>query len=161
MSNKKYNESDIQAIAAAIRSKNGSQNTYTVSQMATAISNIQTQGNMSVSRTAKSNGGGTTGTINTDFTIGADVKEAYLFVDTIFYGNDNSFGLTRQSGAAVTISTKESSTSSNWDCFGCSPVRLRTITYKILKSDAASAVVRLAVTNPYGLGGICAHLVTI
>ena len=44
MANKLYNESDIQAIANAIRSKNGSSDTYTVSDMATAISNIPTGG---------------------------------------------------------------------------------------------------------------------
>ena len=37
---KLYNESDIQNIATSIRSKNGSQSTYTVSQMSTAIDNI-------------------------------------------------------------------------------------------------------------------------
>ncbi len=33
MGQKFYNEADVQAIAAAIRAKNGTQNTYTVSQM--------------------------------------------------------------------------------------------------------------------------------
>ena len=42
MSNKLYNESDIQAIATSIRSKNGTQNTYTVSQMPQAILDIPT-----------------------------------------------------------------------------------------------------------------------
>lgn len=40
MANKLYEESNIQAIANAIRAKNGSSDTYTVSQMASAISNI-------------------------------------------------------------------------------------------------------------------------
>ena len=42
MGNKFYDESDIQDIADAIRSKNGTQNTYTVAQMAAAIGNIPT-----------------------------------------------------------------------------------------------------------------------
>ena len=42
MSNKAYNESSIQAIANAIRDKNGSSDTYTVAQMAAAINNIST-----------------------------------------------------------------------------------------------------------------------
>lgn len=37
MGQKFYNEADVQAIAAAIRDKNGTQNTYTVSQMAAAV----------------------------------------------------------------------------------------------------------------------------
>ena len=37
MGQKFYNEADVQAIAAAIRAKNGTQNTYTVSQMAAAV----------------------------------------------------------------------------------------------------------------------------
>lgn len=44
MSQKFYNESDIQNIADAIRSKNGSQNTYKVSQMAEAIEEIPSGG---------------------------------------------------------------------------------------------------------------------
>lgn len=42
MGQKFYNEADVQAIAAAIRGKNGTQNTYTVSQMAAEISNLNT-----------------------------------------------------------------------------------------------------------------------
>lgn len=44
MSNKLYEESDIQGIANAIRSKNGSSDTYTVSQMAQAITDIPSGG---------------------------------------------------------------------------------------------------------------------
>lgn len=44
MANKLYEESDIQNIANAIRSKNGLAETYTVSQMASAISNIPSCG---------------------------------------------------------------------------------------------------------------------
>ena len=40
MAQKFYNESDIQAIASAIRAKNGLSSTYKVSQMASAIQNI-------------------------------------------------------------------------------------------------------------------------
>jgi len=40
MANKLYEESNIQAIANAIRGKNGSSDTYTVAQMASAITNI-------------------------------------------------------------------------------------------------------------------------
>ena len=42
MGQKFYNEADVQAIAAAIRGKNGTQNTYTVSQMPAGISNLNT-----------------------------------------------------------------------------------------------------------------------
>ena len=44
MAQKFYNESDIQAIASAIREKNGLSNTYTVSQMASAIQGISSGG---------------------------------------------------------------------------------------------------------------------
>ena len=44
MANKLYEESEIQNIANAIRSKNGLSETYTVSQMASAILNIHTSG---------------------------------------------------------------------------------------------------------------------
>ena len=44
MANKLYEENDIAAIATAIRAKNGSSNTYTVSQMAPAISSIPSGG---------------------------------------------------------------------------------------------------------------------
>ena len=42
MGQKFYNEADVQAIAAAIRAKNGTQNTYTVSQMAAAVTALPT-----------------------------------------------------------------------------------------------------------------------
>lgn len=44
MSKKLYEESDVQAIANAIRTKNGLTDTYTVSQMAAAISAIEAGG---------------------------------------------------------------------------------------------------------------------
>lgn len=44
MANKLYEETDIAAIATAIRGKNGSSDTYTVSQMANAIANIPSGG---------------------------------------------------------------------------------------------------------------------
>ena len=44
MSKKLYEESDVQAIANAIREKNGLTDTYTISQMAAAISAIETGG---------------------------------------------------------------------------------------------------------------------
>lgn len=45
---KLYSDSDIQDIADAIRSKNGSSDTYKVSEMATAISNIPSGGGSSL-----------------------------------------------------------------------------------------------------------------
>lgn len=45
MANKLYEENDIQAIANAIRTKAGTQETMTVSQMATNIANIPSGGN--------------------------------------------------------------------------------------------------------------------
>lgn len=47
MANKLYEESSIQNIADAIRSKNGSSDTYTVSEMSTAIENIPSGGDPS------------------------------------------------------------------------------------------------------------------
>lgn len=44
MSKKLYEESDVQAIANAIRTKNGLTDTYTISQMAAAISAIEAGG---------------------------------------------------------------------------------------------------------------------
>ena len=46
MSKKLYEETNIQGIAAAIREKNGTQNTYTTAQMAEAIRAITTQPNL-------------------------------------------------------------------------------------------------------------------
>jgi hypothetical protein len=47
MGNKLYSETAIQNIASSIRNKNGTQNTYTVSQMAQAILDIPTGGGQS------------------------------------------------------------------------------------------------------------------
>ena len=44
MASKYYNEDDIQNIANAIRAKNGTTNTYTVSQMADAITELRISG---------------------------------------------------------------------------------------------------------------------
>jgi hypothetical protein len=55
MSNKLYEESDIQAIANAIRSKNGSSDTYTVSQMSSAIDNIPSGGGTPAINNGKNN----------------------------------------------------------------------------------------------------------
>lgn len=48
MSKRLYEESDIKAVADAIRAKNGSTGTYKLSEMATAISKIETGGDTSV-----------------------------------------------------------------------------------------------------------------
>lgn len=48
MANKLYEETNIQAIANAIRGKNGSSDTYTVAQMAQAIADIPTGGSMTI-----------------------------------------------------------------------------------------------------------------
>ena len=42
MANKLYNDTSVKAIADAIRAKNGKTDTYTVAEMATAITNIPT-----------------------------------------------------------------------------------------------------------------------
>ena len=42
MANKLYNDTSVKAIADAIRAKNGTTNTYTIGEMATAITNIPT-----------------------------------------------------------------------------------------------------------------------
>lgn len=44
MANKLYEESSVQAIADAIRAKNGSADTYTIGQMATAVTNLTSGG---------------------------------------------------------------------------------------------------------------------
>ena len=46
MGNKLYEESSVQAIATAIRAKNGSTNKYKIAEMAGAIDSIQAGGNI-------------------------------------------------------------------------------------------------------------------
>lgn len=53
MALKLYNETDIEAIADAIRGKNGSSDTYTVSQMAQAIDDIPSGGGGSLPASCK------------------------------------------------------------------------------------------------------------
>ena len=55
MAKKLYEESNISAIAAAIRLKNGSQDTYTVAEMADAIEDIET-GGVLVTKSISENG---------------------------------------------------------------------------------------------------------
>ena len=45
MANKLYNDKSVKAIADAIRAKNGTSNSYNISEMSTAITNIPTGGN--------------------------------------------------------------------------------------------------------------------
>lgn len=160
MADKKYEEASIQAIANAIRSKNGSQATYKVSEMAAAISNISTFTDMGTGRTIKNNSNSSTSDVTADFTIPANCKEAFLIVFSMKVGNNNTFSLARQSGATVTITTQIANTVNNWDAFGASPRHMATITYKIAKTDTTASVVRLKISNPYGFAGACAHLVT-
>lgn len=63
MGNKLYEENDVAAIATAIRTKNGSSNTYTVSQMAAAVEAIPTSGIISVTSVAINTYSGTTQTM--------------------------------------------------------------------------------------------------
>ena len=67
--NKLYNESDIQAIANAIRSKNETQNTYTVSQMSSAVDNIPSGGGTPAINNGKNNFWVYIDTANTEVTI--------------------------------------------------------------------------------------------
>lgn len=60
MANKLYEETDVAAIATAIRGKNGSSDTYKVSEMAAAVSAIPTSGIVSVSSVTINTYSGTT-----------------------------------------------------------------------------------------------------
>ncbi len=46
MANKKYEETDVQAIAVAIREKTGSENTYNVSEMASGVNEVYDKGSV-------------------------------------------------------------------------------------------------------------------
>ena len=63
MANKLYEENDVAAIATAIRTKNGSSDTYKVSDMAAAVEAIPTSGIISVSSVAINTYSGTTQTM--------------------------------------------------------------------------------------------------
>lgn len=144
-------------IRIAINNKGGNvSSSAKLSTYATAINNLSTS--MAVSRNVSA--GGPTSPYSADFTIPANTTQAFLIVNSLFVGNDNTFALTRKSGASVTITTQLSKTNTNWDSYGYSPIRNSTITYKITKARGTASVVTLSVSNPYGLAGVSSHLVT-
>lgn len=67
MANKLYEENDIQSIANAIRGKNGTQNTYKVSQMANAITNLPSGANLQTKSITINQNGDTTVTPDTGY----------------------------------------------------------------------------------------------
>lgn len=90
MAMKLYSDSDIQDIADAIRSKNGSSDTYKVSQMATAISNIPSGGSMPAWATAMD--------ANDTITQGGSVFHSYpstytgsVYAMTLYYNSRSQY----------------------------------------------------------------------
>lgn len=85
MANKLYEENDIAAIATAIRAKNGSSNTYTVSQMAPAINNLPSGG-----------GGDIVNGIIRNYKAATSTIDANTFVEFVnFIGEDNDSQILR------------------------------------------------------------------
>ena len=145
-------------IRTAINNKGGNvSSSAKLSTYATAINNLTFS--LSETRTINNNTGGGT-SLKQDITIGTNVTEALLVVDTILVGNENTISCARKSGATVSISTKTSKTSANFSAYGISPIVLQTITYKITKAKGSSSVVTLTVSNSYGLAGVVSHLIT-
>lgn len=124
-----------------------------LSTYATAINNLSTT--MAVSRNVKANSS-SAGSLTQDVTISADTTEAILVVTSIYSANSNTYSCTRQSGATVTITTKQSTTQTNMSQYG-QVIVFSTITYKITKEKGSSAVVRVTVSNSYGLQGLSVH----
>lgn len=140
-------------LRTAINSKGGNiQATDKLSTYATAVNGLSTS--MAVTRNIKNSGGNSP--ITQDITIPADTTEALIVVTSVYSGNSNTYSCARQSGATVTITTQQSKTDSNWNNYG-QIVIFSTITYKVTKASGSSAVVRVTVSNPYGLQGLCVH----
>ena len=138
MSNKLYEENDIQAIANAIRSKNGSSSTYTVAEMAQAVSNIPT---------------GSGGTNTSDATASAaDIlspKTAYISSGKVtgnMPNNGSVNGTINTKSGSVTIPQGYTS--------GGSVTIAPTEVAKIIASNIKSGVTILGTTGTYsGSGG--------
>ena len=143
-------------IRVAINNKGGSLlESAKLDTFATAIDNISTS--MGVGRNLKNNSSSGT-SLTQDITISADTTQAYIIVSSGYSGNSNTYSCTRQSGATATITTQQSTTTSSWGQYGQVCV-LSTITYKVTKAKGQSTVIRITVSNPYGLQGLCVHQV--
>lgn len=143
-------------IRVAINNKGGSlASNAKLDTFANAVSNISTS--ISVGRNIKANSS-SAGSLTQDITIAADTTEAYLVVTSGYSGNSNSYTCAKQSGADVTITTAQSVTTSNWGQYG-QMFLFSTITYKVTKAKGSASVVRITVSNPYGLQGLCVHQV--
>lgn len=144
-------------LRVAINNKGGSLlESAKLETFASAVEGLSTS--MAVSRNIK-NSGGSVSTLTQDITISADTTEALIVVTSVYSGNSNTYSCTRQSGATVTITTQQSKGEGNWNNYG-QIVIFSTITYKITKAKGESAVVRITVSNPYGLQGLCVHSIT-
>jgi len=126
-----------------------------LSTYANAVDNLSTS--MVISRNLKANSSSGT-SLTQDVTIPANTTSAFIVVTSVLSGNDNTYSCTRQSGATVSITTQQSKSSNSWSQYG-QLIVFQTITYKITKARGSSAVVRVKVDNPYGLQGLCVHLI--
>lgn len=144
-------------IRVAINNKGGSVAANAkLSTFASAINGLTTT--MSVGRNIKANSNSAT-SLTQDITIAANTTEALVVVTSVYSGNSNSFSCARQSGASVTITTQQGGTSSSWSQYG-QLIVFSTITYKVTKAKGSSSVVRVTVSNPYGLQGLCVHQIS-
>lgn len=143
-------------IRVAINNKGGSLAANAkLNTFANAVNNISTS--INVGRNIKANSSSAT-SLTQDITIAANTTEAYVVVTSGYSGNSNTYSCARQSGATVTITTAQSATTSSWNQYGQVFV-FSTITYKVTKAKGTAAVIRISVSNPYGLQGLCVHQV--
>ena len=144
-------------IRVAINDKGGSLAANAkLNTFATAINNLATS--MGIGRNIKANSSSAT-SLTQDITIAANTTEAYVVVTSVYSGNSNSYSCARQSGASGTVTTQQSKSDSSWSQYG-QVVVFSTITYKITKAKGSSSVVRITVSNPYGLQGFCVHQIS-
>lgn len=145
-------------IRTSINNKGGSvSSSAKLSTYATAINNLSTS--MSVGRNVKSNSSSAT-SLTQDITIATNTTEALVIVTGIFSGNSNTYTCARVSGATTTITTVQSVTSTAPSQYG-QVVAFSTQTFKVVKAKGSSAVVRITVSNPYGLQGFTVHQVSV
>jgi len=138
MGNKLYEENDVAAIATAIRTKNGSSDTYKVSQMAAAVEAIPTSGIISVASVTINTYSGTTQNMylkpdgsagKTDLAVSATVLPANATIPdikwessdptkaTIIYDEANDTYKIRAVGAGTVTITATSVESGESDSF--------------------------------------------
>ena len=144
-------------LRVAINNKGGSLlESAKLETFASAVEGLSTS--MAVARSVKTNSGGA-GSLSTDITLSADTTEAIIVVTSGYSGNSNTYSCTKQSGADCTITTQQSNTTSNWGNYGQIFI-FTTLTYKVTKAKGQSSVIRVSVSNPYGLQGLCVHSIT-